>query len=104
MDEVYKPTTVRFTQEVYEALHEIAAEHGLSVGSVARLAITDRLSRYLGVVKYMDYDQGQQISLQIAGLADTMSQIRNELHRIGVNYNQEIKLRQIEKICRSHRH
>lgn len=97
MSEVYKPTTIRFEESVYQALHEVASEHGLSVGMVARIAITNRLAKYLGTVRYMDYDQGKKIASQIADLANTMSAIRNELHRIGVNYNQEVKLRQIEK-------
>ena len=91
------PVTVRFTSAAYAAICEIASEQGMSMADVVRRGFDRELSNYLDNIVYMDYDQGKAIQEQLAGLANKMQEISFELHRIGVNYNQEIKLRQMAK-------
>lgn len=91
------PVTVRFTSAAYAAICEIASEHGMSMADVVRRGFDRELSNYLGNIVYMDFEQGKAIQNQLAYLATQMQQILFELRRIGVNYNQEIKLRQMAK-------
>lgn len=91
------PVTIRFTPAAYAAICEIASEQGMSMADVVRKGFDRELSDYLDNIVYMDYDQGKAIQEQLADLANQMQQILFELHRIGINYNQEIRLRQIAK-------
>jgi glycyl-tRNA synthetase alpha subunit len=45
----------------------------------------------------MDYDQGEEIRMGIIDLEKAIANVGRELNRIGVNYNQEVKLHNIEK-------
>ena len=45
----------------------------------------------------MDMEQGDEIKKQVTALFDVVSRIQVELNRIGVNYNQEIRLKQYER-------
>lgn len=91
------PVTVRFTSAAYAAICEIASEHGMSMADVVRRGFDRELSNYLDNIVYMDFEQGKAIQEQLAGLANQMQQILFELRRIGINYNQEIRLRQVAK-------
>ena len=44
-----KAVTIRFTQEIYEALNEISEEFDVSMATVIRLAVDNNLSKYLGL-------------------------------------------------------
>lgn len=91
-----KQTKVRFEQGEYEAVKSVADEYGVSFAHVVRLAVAGNLDEYLGTVKYLDREQGDEINRGICNLGNLLQSIRNELRRIGVNYNQEIRLRNIE--------
>lgn len=94
MRQEWKPVTVRLTETAYNALTEIASEHGLSLAEVVRLAVDMDLDKYRRGVKCADYDQGKAIQDQLLNLANTMQDILFQLRRLGVNYNQELRLRQ----------
>lgn len=69
--------------------------------SLVRRAVDEGLLEYLNTVKFMDYDQGKEIHEALLTAVEEISDVKNELHRIGINYNQEIRLRQIEAKYRS---
>lgn len=94
MRQEWRPVTVRLTETAYNALTEIASEHGLSLAEVVRLAIDMDLEKYRRGFKCADYDQGKAIQGQLLTLANTMQDVLFQLRRLGVNYNQELKLRQ----------
>ena len=89
---VLRPITVRFTEDAWEAIRDIAESNGLSQAEVVRMATTGNLSRYLGDIRFVDQEQGEQIRSGVVDLVDTVSAIRVELNRIGVNYNQEVRV------------
>ena len=89
---VLKPITVRFTEEAWEAIRDIADSNRLSQAEVVRMAVAGNLSRYLGDIKFVDPKQGEQMRSCVVGLVDIASAIRVELNRIGVNYNQEVRV------------
>ena len=89
---VLRPITVRFTEDAWEAIRDIAEGNGLSQAEVVRMAVAGNLSRYLGDIKFVDPKQGEQIRRCVVDLVNTVSGIRDELNRIGVNYNQEVRV------------
>lgn len=89
-----KPVTVRLTETAYKALRKIASEHGFSLSEVLRVVVDMDLERYRKGVMFADYEQGEAIQGQLLILANTMQDILYQLRRIGINYNQELRIRQ----------
>lgn len=90
-----KAVTIRFTQEIYEALNEISEEFDVSMATVIRLAVDNNLSKYLGEVKYIDTKQAKVINHNICTLGKELYDIKKQLNHIGRNYNQELKMKHI---------
>lgn len=96
-----RPVTVRFSPDAWRAIRDVAAEHGITQAELVRYAVAGNLYRYLGNVKYIDPKQGEEIQKLVQALMDEVSKVQFELHRIGVNYNQEVKLKAIERKYRN---
>lgn len=92
-----RPITVRFTQDAYDAIRDVADDNSISKAELVRMALAGNLNEYLGDIRIIDKRQGAEIKGQITALFDVVSEIKNELHRIGVNYNQEIRLKNIKR-------
>ena len=86
------PITVRFSQNAYDAISDIADNHNMSKADLVRRCVTGNLAEYLGSVKILDGDQVIEIRAAIRDLFDKASQVKDELNRIGANYNEEIHL------------
>ena len=104
MGDKRKRTTVTFSDDTYTDLKEFADEWGISLSEVVRLAVTGNLARYLGNVQYVDSEQAKRImqnqtaiNKNIGILFNQMQDIRSELKRIGINYNQEVKLMHVRR-------
>ena len=89
------PVTVRLPENRYFQLKELAEESSLSFASVARIALEAELENYLGTVKYIDKEQADKISEAVRELTAECREIKNHIKRIGINYNQEIRLKNI---------
>ena len=94
---VLQPLTVRFTPDAWEAISDIADENHVSMAELVRMSVAGNLYKYLGDIRIIDEEQADEIKRAIITLYGVMSKIENELHRIGVNYNQEVRLKNIEK-------
>lgn len=92
-----RPITVRFTQDAYDAIRDVADDNSISKAELVRMALAGNLNEYLGDIRIIDKRQGAEIKGQITALFDVVSEIKNELHRIGVNYNQETRLKNIKR-------
>lgn len=90
------PVTVRFEAEAYKTMCDMAKEYDCSLAEIVRLSVDDALIFYLGMVKYVDVETGKHIISTLGRLETVVADIRNQLLRIGVNYNQELKLKHIE--------
>ena len=84
-------TEVRFTPEANEALEEIAKENNISKAQLIRYIVDNRMVDYLGSIKFIDPEQGDDIQRKVMKLMSDIADVKTELRRIGVNYNQEIK-------------
>lgn len=85
------PITVRFTPDAWDAIRDIARSSCISQAELVRMAVSGNLGRYLGTVKVLDQGQAGELKEEITKLFSVMSEIRNELNKIGVNYNQAVK-------------
>lgn len=94
---VLKPMTIRFSAEAWDAIDAIAREHGTNKTELVRMAVAGNLARYLGDIRIVNEDQATEIKELIKALFNEIAAVKNELNRIGVNYNQAIRLRQIER-------
>ena len=100
-DKVKKPVplrqiTIRLTEPAYQVIDELARKNRLSRSEIVRVTCDNRLAEYLQNVLYVDEEQGDKILEQIMKIGTELSGIKYELHRIGVNYNQEIRIKNIE--------
>ena len=95
--DVLCPVTVRFPRETWDRLREIADCIGVSQAQVVRDAVTYEMEHYAKYVHYVDKQQGKDIKAAIMSLTKAINEVQMELNRIGVNYNQEIRLKQIER-------
>jgi len=89
------PVTVRFAPEVMAAIDDIADRHSISKAEIVRLGFQGDLTKYLGNIEYVDTEQGAEIRKLFGGVFTELNRSRIELNRIGVNYNQEMRLKNV---------
>ena len=92
-----RPITIRISIEAYNTVSSLAAEYHVKKADILRMAIDSNLEKYLGHIRYLDADQGRIINQNIIKLGNLLIDIRDQLRRIGVNFNREVKLRNIER-------
>lgn len=80
--------TIRLTEDENKMIQELAAEFGMSESQVMRYAMCCHMADYFSTVRFLDDDVARDIRKGIARVGDEMQKIRNEIHYIGVNYNQ----------------
>lgn len=95
-EEKMRAVTIRFTESVYDAIDTLANEFDVSIATVVRLAVDNNLAKYLGDLKYINKQQGNEINSKICKATDEFRDIATQLRRIGINYNQELKMKHIE--------
>ncbi len=86
---------VRMPKDVYDIITEISRVNGVSKAKVCRACLDKRTQEYLEDLVYVEKEQGEQIHRIIYDLNRTLSDIRLEIKRMGVNYNQELRLMNI---------
>lgn len=91
------PLTARHHESSYNAISELAEEFKVGKAVVVRMSTAGHLEKYLGQVRFIDEDEGRTINENIVNIGNLISEMRNELRRIGINYNQEIKIRNVAK-------
>lgn len=93
--DVMAALTVRFGKDAYEAIESVAREFNTSKADVVRRTVDGKLADFLGQVKYIDCEQGERIERNIANVGTVLSDICNQLRRIGVLYNQDVRAKNI---------
>lgn len=89
--------TVRFTEEETELIKQLADEYDLSDSQVIRLAMNGGMEEFLGNVRYVDPETGLAMKEAVMRCGNIMQGVQDELHRIGVNFNQAVKLEHIRR-------
>lgn len=85
------PLTVRFTPDAWDAIRDIAHSNGVSQAELVRMAVSGNLGRYLGTIRIIDQKQADELKDEIMKLFSVISEIKSEINKIGVNYNQVVK-------------
>lgn len=100
----FKQASVRFTVDEWNEIRKASNELGVSMAEVIRLAVSGQLTEYKTKVNFVDVKQGMEVARKVNELKkvickmyEELNGVRTELNRIGVNYNQEIRLMQIQK-------
>ncbi|MGN0674698.1 MAG: hypothetical protein ACI4KG_03035 [Oscillospiraceae bacterium] len=93
--------SVSLSEKTYNELLKMAEKHGESIASVIRIALDKNLAIYLGTVRYIDKEQTDDILKVLMDISDTNNKILNNVKRIGINYNQELRLKNAEAKCQS---
>lgn len=89
--------TARIGSEVNEVIRDLASEFGVSAAQIVRLSIDGHLEKYLGTMRYIDTEQGEEIKKCICKASNEMQEIKNQIRMIGINVNQLAKYMNIEK-------
>ena len=89
--------TVRFTEEETKLIKQLADEYDLSDSQVIRLAMNGGMEEFLGNVQYVDKETGLAMKEAVMRCGNILQSVQNELHRIGVNFNQALKLEYVRK-------
>ncbi len=89
--------TVRLPESVYLHIKKLSEEFNESFSSVVRFAVEGELKKYLGTVRYINQEQATEILTAVNELTCVCRVILNEVRRIGVNFNQEIRLKNAYK-------
>lgn len=97
-------THIRLRPETAQAIEQIAKENRVSFASVVRFACDYNLEKYLASVKYLDSEQGAEILNTLNEISNELQRTNSELNRIGNNYNQQVRLQQIEQKYRDMYH
>ena len=106
-----RPMTIRFPAAVWNTIEDLASRYDMNKTDIIRSTLAGNLHHYLGTIRIADEEQAAEIEKQLAEingqiaetkewvkkLFDEVSKIHTELHRIGVNFNQSVRLRQIER-------
>lgn len=93
---IYRRLSIGLTEKIYNELYELSSEFGESIANIIRLVIDKNLCEYLSSVRYIDKEQADEILKVCLEISDSCRNILNNIRRIGVNYNQELKLKKAE--------
>lgn len=93
----FKQASVRFTEDEWNEIKKASKELGVSMAEVIRMAVSGQLKEYKSKAKFINVKQGMEIGRIVRRLYEEINGVHRELRRIGVNYNQEIRLMQIRK-------
>ena len=88
--------TIRFTVDAMDVIKQIAEANNMSIAELVRMAVDDRLIKYLQGVVFIDEDQGEKIREELYELGTVLGEIKFELNRIGVNINQQAKIKNMQ--------
>lgn len=95
--EPLKALTIRVTPSMYDAITSVSEQKSVSKSAICRLMFTDRLAEYLGTQNYVDINDGKKLVVLLSNLLTVVGKIRSDLNRIGINYNQEVRLMHIRE-------
>lgn len=88
--------TIRLPLREKEKIDNLAKSGGCSTAEIIRRLLDDSWKKYLDGVQYVDGEQGETIKELLGNIYTELSGMRTELRRIGVNYNQQTRLKHLE--------
>lgn len=92
-----KVRSFRMEIPLSDALDELASEYDMTPSQVFRLLVSHNLEKVMGRRLYVEREQGEQILKTVRAAGDTLNGLRYEINKIGVNYNQDVKVRNMQR-------
>lgn len=83
--------TLRLDSDTLLSIERLAKEYQISKSEVIRLSITGSLEK-ANSTHYIDNEQAKIINKNIIALGNVMVAVKDELRRIGVNFNQLVRI------------
>lgn len=96
-----KQVTTRLPYKDIETIENLAKSDGVSASEIIRCLVKNNLRKHFSTIQYADREQGEVIKKLLEKFFTEISGIRTELRRIGVNYNQEVRLQNLGKQFRT---
>ncbi len=91
-----KQTKIRIPEETDAKIRKLAKECGFSIAYVVRHILEQEIDDCFATIKCIDCEQGNRIETLLTEISTELRLILNNIKRIGINYNQEIKLKNAE--------
>lgn len=95
-NEQLEALTIRFTKDAMAVLEHLSEMNQISKAEIVRYCVDDRLEKHLSSVYVLDINEARRIREEVCKLSTVLQQIRLELNKIGVNYNQQVKQTNIQ--------
>ena len=92
------PTTVRLSKSAYSELCKLSEEYDRPFGEIVRIAVELEYKKYRSSIRYIDRKQASEILAAVLKLTDICKGILNNIRRVGISYNQELHLKNAEKM------
>ena len=80
-----------------DALDELASEYDMTPSQVFRLLVSHNLEKVMGRRLYVEREQGEEILKTVREAGNTLNGLGYEINKIGVNYNQDVKARNMQR-------
>ena len=91
------PLTTRFTEPTYGIIRDLSIDYNESMAEVTRMATESSLDKYFSVIRWLDHEDAKVINHNIAITAKLFKDAVFQLRKIGVNYNQNTHLTNLQK-------
>lgn len=96
-----KKISCRISEEMYNAIAELAKQFNLTFSSTVRYALSKNLAEFLGNIYFTTKEQEEKVIKYIQWLTGELRRIQSELQHIGVNVNQSTK--ELHILCKNMR-
>ena len=91
------PLTTRFTEPTYGIIRDLSLDYNESMAEVTRIATEESLDKYFSVIRWLDHEDAKVINHNIAITAKLFKDAVFQLRKIGVNYNQDVQIKNLQR-------
>lgn len=91
------PLTTRFTEPTYGIIRDLSLDYNESMAEVTRMATESSLDKYFSVIRWLDHEDAKVINHNIAVTAKLFKDAVFQLRKIGVNYNQDVQIKNLQR-------
>lgn len=91
------PLTTRFTEPTYGIIRDLSIDYNESMAEVTRMATESSLDKYFSVIRWLDHEDAKVINHNIAITAKLFKDAVFQLRKIGVNYNQDVQIKNLQR-------
>ena len=94
--------SIRIPQDLKNKLSLLSDQNSCTISELIRASLNNDFEKHINSIEYIDVEQGKRILDILFNMYTEISQIKLELNRLGVNYNQAVRMKHIENNYRNH--